>query len=68
MDIKSLLAAYPWIPLVAVIAFFAILVGYSIYKGHKGEIPMDLENPHSDKRRPDVGSTDSRIMPCNGSR
>jgi hypothetical protein len=62
---NALLAAHPWIPLVAVIVFFAVLIGYSLYKGHKGEIPMDLENPHSDKRRPDVGSTDSRIMPRN---
>jgi hypothetical protein len=67
MDMSTLLAAHPWIPLVAVIIFFAVLVGYSIHKGHKGEIPMDLENPHADKRRPDVGSTDSRIMPRNGS-
>jgi len=64
----ALLVSHPWIPLVAVIALFAVLVGYSIYQGHKGEIPMDLENPQSDKRRPDVGSTDSRIMPRNGSR
>ena len=61
----ALLVNHPWVPLVAVIAFFAVLVGYSIYKGNKGEIPLDLENPHSDKRRPDVGSTDSRIMPRN---
>lgn len=63
----ALLATHPWIPVVAVIFFFAGLVGYSILKGHKGEIPIDLENPHSDKRRSDIGSTDSRIMPRNGS-
>ena len=64
---NALLAAHPWIPLVAIIVFFAVLIGYSLYKGRKGEIPMDLENPHADKRRLDVGSTDSRIMPRNGS-
>jgi hypothetical protein len=62
---SALIANHPWLPLVAVIVYFAVLVGYSIYKGHKGEIPMDLENPHSDKKRPDVGRTDSRIMPRN---
>jgi hypothetical protein len=49
------------------IVFFTILVGYSILRGKKGEIPIGLENPHADKRRPDVGSMDSRIMPRNGS-
>ena len=65
---SELLSHHPWIPLVAVMIFFAVLVGYSLYKGHKGEIPMDLENPRSDQRRCNVGSTDSRIMPRNGLR
>ena len=64
---SALISNHPWIHLVAVIVFFAVLLGYSIHKGHKGEIPVDLENPHSDKGRPDIGSTDSRIMPRNGS-
>lgn len=65
MDINALLTNYPWIPLIVIIVFFAILVGYSIFKGKKGEIPIDLENPHADKRRPDIGSTDSRVRPRN---
>lgn len=65
MNINALLNDHPWIALIAVVAFFALLVGYSFLKGKKGEIPMDLENPDMDRRRPDVGSTDSRIMPRN---
>ena len=65
MNISALLADKPWIALIAVAVFFALLFGYSIYKGKKGEIPIDLKNPEEDKRRPDVGSTDSRIMPRN---
>ena len=60
---NDLLTNHPWVPLVVVAVFFAILVGYSLAKGKKGEIPIDLKNPEEDKRRPDVGSTDSRIMP-----
>jgi hypothetical protein len=55
MNMSELLSHHPWIPLVSVIVFFEILVGYRLYKGHKGEIPMGLESPHSDKRRCDVG-------------
>ena len=62
---NELVANHPWIPLIAVAAFFAVLAGYSILKGHKGEIPMNMDNPHTDKRRPDVGSTDSRVRPRN---
>ena len=65
MDMSELLSNHPWIPLVAIIVFFIVLVGYSMFKGKKGEIPIDLENPHADKRRPDIGSTDSRIRPRN---
>lgn len=61
----ELLANHHWIPLVAVIVFFAVLFGYSIFKGKKGQIPIDLENPNADKRRPDIGSTDSRVRPRN---
>lgn len=63
MMIRTLLNTYPWIPLIAVILIFALLAGYSLLKGKRGEIPIDLENPDADKRRADVGSTDSRIMP-----
>ena len=63
MEISTLLNTYPWIALIAVIIFFTLLVGYSIFKGKKGEIPVDPENPDTDKRRADVGSTESRIMP-----
>ena len=62
---SALIDNHPWIPLVAVFVFFAVLAGYSIFKGNKGEIPIDLENPNIDKRRPDIGSTDSRVRPRN---
>ena len=63
MRINGLLNEFPWIALIVLIVFYALLVGYSLLKGKKGEIPIDLENPDMDRRRPDVGSTDSRIMP-----
>ena len=63
MEISRFLSENPWVAVIAVCVFFALLAGYSLFKGKKGEIPIDLENPDEDKRRPDVGSTDSRIMP-----
>ena len=63
MLINNLIANHPWIPLIVVVIFFILLIGYSLLKGKKGEIPINLDNPDEDKRRPDVGSTDSRIMP-----
>lgn len=63
MNITGFINAHPWVPLIAVILIFAVLVGISFLKGKKGEIPIDLENPDIDKRRADVGSTESRIMP-----
>lgn len=65
MYLNNFIANHQWIPIVAIAIFFAFLVGYSIFKGKKGEIPIDLKNPDIDKRRPDVGSTDSRIMSRN---
>lgn len=58
-----LLETHPWIPLVMVVILLGILVGTSIIKGYKGEIPTNLKNPDFDKRRADVGSTETRIMP-----
>lgn len=63
MNISSFINTHPWIPLVAVVLIFVVLVGYSLLKGKKGEIPIDLKNPDVDKRRADVGKTESRIMP-----
>jgi len=63
MNISSIINTHPWIPLVAVILVFAVLVGYSLLKGKRGEIPIDMKNPDMDKRRADVGTTESRIMP-----
>ena len=63
MNISNLINTHPWIPLLVVVLIFVVLVGYSLLKGKKGEIPIDLKNPDTDKRRADVGSTESRIMP-----
>ena len=65
MDINAFISNHPWVPLVFIIVFFALLAGYSIFKGGKGEIPINLKNPDIDKRRPDIGSTDSRVIPRN---
>lgn len=65
MTIYTLIADNQWIPPIIIVIFFALLAGYSILKGKKGEIPIDFENPLEDKRRHDVGSTDSRIIPRN---
>lgn len=62
---NTLLSDHPWIAAIAVLVFFAILIGWSFLNGKKGEIPMDLDNPDMDRRRPDVGTTDSRILPRN---
>ena len=63
MLFNTLFNAHPWIPALLIVIFFVLMVGYSIFKGKKGEIPVDPKNPDVDKRRPDIGSTDSRIMP-----
>ena len=65
MLFNSLFNAHPWIPALLIVIFFVLMAGYSIFKGKKGEIPIDLKNPDMDKRQPDIGSTDSRIMPRN---
>ncbi|MCD4741248.1 MAG: hypothetical protein K8R67_02030 [Desulfobacteraceae bacterium] len=65
MNINAFISNHPWVPLVFIIVFFAFLAGYSIFKGKKGEIPINLKNPDIDKRRPDIGSTDSRVIPRN---
>lgn len=65
MNINAFINEFPWIALIVIIVFYALLAGYSFLKGKQGEIPIDLENPDMDRRWPDVGSTDSRIMPRN---
>lgn len=63
MTISTLLNTFPWIPLIVVVFIFAVLACYSLLKGGKGEIPINLKNPDLDKRRADVGKMESRMMP-----